>query len=244
MLEDVLWDFEIVQDWEQRIETYSDDKKQMYKFLISKAFELKSMLAHKTGWDVMVNDQKKDLVIECKKQQSGFMSVRSQGGLDFPALDVWRTINANAMRASWDVNQEKIFWDSKLGVNLYRLYTQTRKISVVSGRDFLLHALTYVDTDATIYCPAVSPEHDPEFQAKYPPKKGVVRGSVPLQGWAIRPDPVDPNKCRLFLYSEVDLNGSIPSFVQKLAFKDQGYLVDQLRSIVPKMREKYRDKFV
>lgn len=97
------------------------------------------------------------------------MSVRASGGLNFPTIDVWRTINVNSMRPDWDINQVKIFFDSKIGVNLYRLYTQTRRISVVSGRDFLLHAMTYVDTDGTIYNPAISPQSDPEFSKKYPP---------------------------------------------------------------------------
>lgn len=39
----------------------------MYKFLISKVFDIKAMLAGKSGWDMMVQDTKNDLVIECKK---------------------------------------------------------------------------------------------------------------------------------------------------------------------------------
>lgn len=118
---------------------------------------------------MMHNDKKNDLIIECKKQQSGFMSVRAHGGMNFPIIDVWRTINDCEQRKSWDINQEKIFWDSKLGVNMYRLYSQTRRISVVSGREFLLHSMVYIDHEdgGTVYNPAITPESDPEFEKKF-----------------------------------------------------------------------------
>lgn len=127
---------------------------------------MKNICKDKQGWDVLVDDKTNKVLIECKKQQSGFMSMRSTGPMNFSPKDIWRTINYCKMRPEWDINQVEIFIDSKIGVNATRLYCRTRKIAVVSSREFLAHCLTYVDKDGTVYNIAVSPDSDPEFERK------------------------------------------------------------------------------
>ena len=67
-------------------------------------WDLKEVINNKVSWDVIANDKKSQLLIECKKQRSGCMSVRARGPMDFSAEDVWRTIHYCKMRPEWDVN--------------------------------------------------------------------------------------------------------------------------------------------
>ncbi len=41
--------------------------------------------------------------------------------------------------------------------------------------------------------------------------------------------------------NELDLKGSIPEFVLRTTFKDQGYIIERLRRVLPKWKAKYPD---
>ena len=67
VLPDTPWDFEVVEDWEARIASYTAEQKRTYRFLIQKTMELKDVLANREGWDILANDKKNNVLIECKK---------------------------------------------------------------------------------------------------------------------------------------------------------------------------------
>lgn len=199
-LEDELFNFQQVDDWDKFFADNTDEDKKIYQYLKEKTQELKDRLKDQEGWNVETDDRKKDLLIETKKQKSGCMSVRAKGTVNFAPLDVWRTVNYIPFRTKWDDNQESMQYVSKIGANTYRGYSRTKKIAIVSGRDFLVHGFTDVDPDGTIINVVVTPPSDPTLEKQFPPQKGVVRGTLPLSGWVFKVDPTDKNKCHLSMY--------------------------------------------
>ena len=53
-----MWDWEAVDDWQLRIQAYSEEQKQFYNDMVPKIQELKGVAASKTGWDLLVESKK------------------------------------------------------------------------------------------------------------------------------------------------------------------------------------------
>lgn len=127
--------------------------------MIPKAEQLKRM-GEDPNWSNLVTDKKKDLVIDSRRsEESGLMSMRSTGRVEFSPLDVWRCINYIPWRKDWDVNLDTINFMSKEGAGAYTIYNRTKKIMVVAGRDFVLDFFTYQEQDGTIVI-AISSNRD------------------------------------------------------------------------------------
>jgi hypothetical protein len=63
--------------------------------------------------------------------------------------------------------------------------------------------------DGSIYALVFSIDRDD----LHPPEKGIVRGWLQLGGWKLTPLPDNPNKTIATYQTEIDMKGSIPSFV-------------------------------
>jgi len=52
-----------------------------------------------------------------------------------------------------------------------------------------------------------------------PPTKSAVRAECYIGGWSLEPVPGNPNACKGTLMTELDLQGSLPQSVIKIAHK-------------------------
>lgn len=107
----------------------------------------------------------------------------------------------------------------KFGVNFYGMYTSTKAVMIVNGRDFVLNYMYNKLPDGTIILLCID-THDDALLNQYPPngQKGLVRGGLPMSGWIIKPDQKDKNKCYVYLVIELDFGAFMPDFVMKKAF--------------------------
>ena len=95
-------------------------------------------------------------------------------------------------------------------MNGFISYLKTKRVFVVSSRDFVANYLFNELEDGTIIEVASTQNVDIDF----PEVASTVRAATPLNGNIIIPDPLDPNKCTLKICSEVDLKG-IPDWALK-----------------------------
>ena len=159
-------------------------------------------------------------------------------------MDVFRTIAKLDMSTDWDPGKDESKFMKKFGVNSFGLYTRTKAVMVVAGRDFVLNFMFNKEQDGTIIVLCLDTK-DKEMLEMCPPRKGVTRGGLPISGWIIKPDHQDPeNKCHVHLIIELDFGGFMPDFVMKIAFQENGMLIDNLRKSVKKFREKFKSKYV
>ena len=146
-----------------------------------------------------------------------------------------RCICYHQFKPQWDINCDHTIYKKKIGVNGYILYNHTVKKIFVSARDFILNWIMNTEPDGSTYycgssigCNWVEPE-----------AKDVIRGATPLSGFHIKPHSNNPNKCDITIINEVDLKTSIPDFVLRQVFKDQGYQIDRLRKMLPIWKKKF-----
>lgn len=115
--------------------------------------------------------------------------MRAQGPINCSAIDLWRCINYNKERNQWDTTAEDTFFMSKIGTNGYTIYTRSKKVMFVEGREFLLDFLTNEEPDGLIYIIISS---NPNLYGLIQQKKGVTRAESPIGGWILTPDKSDP----------------------------------------------------
>lgn len=86
----------------------------------------------------MINDRKQNVLIQTRTSPSGLMSVKGSGILDFPADDIFNFIANPASRKEYDSNYDSGFYLMKVGAQTLVIYQKTKKISIVSPREFIL----------------------------------------------------------------------------------------------------------
>ena len=227
-----IWDIEHVPDYEKRMESYSEEKKKFFRDIFPKVDLLKRLMAENEGWEVLVDDQEAQIKIETKTSERGNVMMRAQGPIDYPPMDVARLYNYGPLQREFDLNEDWTKILEKVGPNMYVMHKKTVKKLVVSARDFIVHALYYKEADGTMYITSSSDNVTTQVEHI----DGAVRGEQPLGGFHLKVYPDDPNKTYCVIIKEVNLNGYVPNWVLKQAFKDQGYIIDRLRKTMPKWK--------
>jgi hypothetical protein len=119
---------------------------------------------------------------------------------------------------------------AKVADQTFIVYQRTKKIAVVSSREFILLAHFNMTPDGSIYVLVQDANRDDLC----PETKSIVRGSVPIGGWKFEPVPGNPRQTMATYGVELDLKGSIPGFVIKSANKDQGLQIVKMRTVIEK----------
>lgn len=110
----------------------------------------------------------------------------------------------------------------------FLVYHKTKSVMIVGPRDFVLILHFNKTPDGVIYALVQeSGRHD-----LWPESKGIVRGVLPFGGWRLEPMPGDPSRTKCDYIAEINLKGSMPSFIMKSAIKEQGYQIVMLRKAV------------
>lgn len=165
------------------------------------------------------------------------MMIRATGPIDFAPIDIQRCMFYKPLQKEFDLNQDFAKVLQKPGANMLISYKKTKSKMVVASRDFVANVIFNREEDGTCY--HVASSSNCKFVVDVP--KGTVRAETPVGGCLFKVDPNDPNKTMMTLVNEVDLKGSIPDFVLKVAFKDQGYVIDRLRKTIPKFKKVFPD---
>jgi hypothetical protein len=74
---------------------------------------------------------------------------------------------------------------------------------------------------------------------KFPEQDGATRGEIAVGGALLEPSKDDPNKTYAYVMQELDLKTSLPAYILRSAFRDQGMQIERLRQVLPKWKEKF-----
>ena len=100
--------------------------------------QLQALKVETAGWNVLVKDKKKNILIESKKSERGLHVMRASGPIDHPPIWVWRAEKNGADRGLWDHTCDASFYIQKEGVNGYVAYNRSKRVMIVEGRDFVV----------------------------------------------------------------------------------------------------------
>lgn len=102
-----------------------------------------------------------------------------------------------------------------------------------SARDFVMNYLVNVEEDGTfiLVCSSQGVNHHVD------PVHGITRADCPISGIMLVPNKDDPNKTYAYVVNEVDLKTSLPGFLIRQAFKDQGLQIERIRHVLPKWKK-------
>jgi len=102
--------------------------------------------------------------------------MKAQGIVNQSPLNLFRLIGNDSYRVQYDGTYDEGKVIDRIADQTYFVYQKSKKISIVSARDFVLIMHCNVKPDGTIYVLAF----DSGRNDLYPETKGVIRGSVPV----------------------------------------------------------------
>lgn len=169
--------------------------------------------------------------IDYRSSTRGFNTLRASAVLPFNIMDIFVTLMDAKSRPLYDVNiDDTSHTISRIAANTTAIYQKSKKIFVVSSRDFVLVSHLHRHANGDISIIAFS---DESIQHLVPENKNAVRGCVHLAGWHLEILSKASTRCTLII--ELDLKGNLPQFAIKGANVEQG---SQLKKI-PKIIRQY-----
>jgi START domain len=152
-----------------------------------------------------------DYSIETRISERGFLVVRSRATINCSIVEVADVLRDDKLKPQWDPNYCEEELKMRLGDNVVVKYSKTKKIAVVSSRDFyLVVAHKYFDADR-------SPTKRPlliigaKSRDLFPVNTGVVRAVNYISGYYI--EEVEKGKLEVNFLVESDFKISV--FVMK-----------------------------
>lgn len=128
----------------------------------------------------------------------------------------------------YDPTYDDGYFIERIADQTFLMYHKTKKVMVVGPRDFVMILHFNKTPEGVIYVNVL----DAGRNDLVPESKGVIRGNIPIGGWRLEPVKGNPNHTRCQYIVELDLKGSIPGFVMKMAIKDQGYQIVKLNRAI------------
>lgn len=149
-------DIEVIEDWETRFRraNYSQEQIRIVKLGQQKMrewLELKGL----QDWTQQANTD--GVKIEYRTSARGFNTLKAQAVLPFNIMDIFVTLMDAKSRPLYDVNiDEASHTISRIAANTTAIYQKSKKIFVVSSRDFVLvshlHRVSKSDTNLCLAC--------------------------------------------------------------------------------------------
>jgi hypothetical protein len=140
-LQKIMWEWEAVTDWQERIQDYTDQQKTFYNDMVPKIEEFKGVIASKQGWEVLNDDKKAGVLIDIKKSVRGLYILRSTGVVQCSPTELYRLLCYTPMKPKWDLKNEYTHYLKKIGVNAYVIHSKTKGSFVLSSRDFVANMI-------------------------------------------------------------------------------------------------------
>lgn len=111
-------------------------------------------------------------------------------------------------------------------------HLKTKKVLIVSSRDFVINMLCNMEEDGTI----IDIQTSENLYHEYPEQPSTVRCHDYLNGFQLKP--IGTTKTEFFLASETDIKG-IPDWVIKQALKDQVTVINLISKYLPEWKKEF-----
>jgi hypothetical protein len=128
---------EAITDWDSRIASYDQERQDWMKLAQSKMSQYEEFM-NADDWKDMINDRKQGVLIQTRISPTGGNSVKATGILVFPIDLIFSTIGDSKYRTEYDSNYDVGHYIRKIGTQSLLIYQKTKKVSIVSPRDFVM----------------------------------------------------------------------------------------------------------
>lgn len=177
------------------------------------------MKANESLWINQVQETKgPGLNVSYHTSPRGYNVLKATGVLPHHVDWCFKTLADGEARLKYDVNIQETSFIKKVAVNTYVGYQKSKKIVIVSERDFVIvqHFVRHKNGDMQIVVFA-----DSEYENLVPADKSrAVRGSVYVGGWYF--EKMSEEQTRATLILEIDIQGRVPQWVIKQSNTQQG----------------------
>lgn len=100
-------------------------------------FDQYKIRLEKTDWKVLLEDKKDGLIVWQRTSEEGLKAMKAQAIIDWSPQDVFRVIGDSAYRKDYDAVYDEGRILQKIADQTFIMYQKTKKIAVVSARDFV-----------------------------------------------------------------------------------------------------------
>jgi hypothetical protein len=203
---------------------------------MEKLEELKEKCWHLRDWGDLWKNLSDNVESWERTTDQGFRSMKLVMDIEADMRDLLYVVNNNArFRAIYDPSFHSGHVTLKLGDRYCISYTRVKKVSFVSGREFLVFTYWHVDDEGRVYIVCF---WDEEAEGLEPVNPELVRGHVPCGGWIFEPYVGQKEGViKLIYFVETDFAGNIPNFLLTPAFKDNAKKMLRIRDLCKQVKE-------
>ena len=127
-------------------------------------------------WKITTDDKKEGIQIWLRTTPSGDNAMKAQAIVNRSPMQVFKVIGNDSYRKTYDETYGEGFLIEKIADQTYFVYQRSRKIAIVSARDFILILHFNMTPEGVIYVIAFNSDRNDLVSET----KGVIRASVPV----------------------------------------------------------------
>lgn len=127
-------------------------------------------------WKITTDDKKEGIQIWLRTTPSGDNAMKAQAIVSRSPMQVFKVIGNDSYRKTYDETYGEGFLIEKIADQTYFVYQRSRKIAIVSARDFILILHFNMTPEGVIYVIAFNSDRNDLVSET----KGVIRASVPV----------------------------------------------------------------
>ena len=127
-------------------------------------------------WKITTDDKKEGIQIWLRTTPSGDNAMKAQAIVNRSPMQVFKVIGNDSYRKTYDETYGEVFLIEKIADQTYFVYQRSKKIAIVSARDFILILHFNMTPEGVIYVIAFNSDRNDLVSET----KGVIRASVPV----------------------------------------------------------------
>ena len=127
-------------------------------------------------WKITTDDKKEGIQIWLRTTPSGDNAMKAQAIVNRSPMQVFKVIGNDSYRKTYDETYGEGFLIEKIADQTYFVYQRSKKIAIVSARDFILILHINMTQEGVIYVIAFNSDRNDLVSET----KGVIRASVPV----------------------------------------------------------------
>lgn len=127
-------------------------------------------------WKITTDDKKEGIQIWLRTTPSGDNAMKAQAIVSKSPMQVFKVIGNDSYRKTYDETYAEGFLIEKIADQTYFVYQRSKKIAIVSARDFILILHFNMTPEGVIYVIAFNSDRNDLVSET----KGVIRASVPV----------------------------------------------------------------
>ena len=127
-------------------------------------------------WKITTDDKKEGIQIWLRTTPSGDNAMKAQAIVNRSPMQVFKVIGNDSYRKTYDETYGEGYLIEKIADQTYFVYQRSKKIAIVSARDFILILHFNMTPEGVIYVIAFNSDRNDLVSET----KGVIRASVPV----------------------------------------------------------------